>query len=272
MSFHGARVLSFESRRANEIAGLIRISGGQPFVAPALVEVPLEKNQQAFDFADRLYAGKFDMMILLTGVGTRLLGNVLGTREPENRFRDALRQLTVVARGPKPSAVLREWNVPVTVSVPEPNTWREILAAIEDRPEREVAIQEYGRTNRELIAGLKAQGRNVTTVPVYQWQLPADTSPLTHALRDLTEGNFEAALFTTGVQIDHVVEFAARTGQAENVLAALRKIFVASVGPDTTEALRSHAIEPSFEPSHPKMGVLVQEAARAFAEKRSVGV
>src|ERR1700748_2010669 len=124
MSFAGARVLSFESRRATEMAELIRINGGVPFVAPSLVEAPLEENGQAFAFADRLYAGQFDMVIFLTGVGTRLLSRVLATREPEERFADALRGVTVVARGPKPTAVLREWKVPVTVSVPEPNTWR----------------------------------------------------------------------------------------------------------------------------------------------------
>ena len=74
MSFGRANVLAFESRRANEIGELIRINGGEPFVAPAVVEVPLEINDQAFRFADRLYAGDFDMMIFLTGVGARVGG------------------------------------------------------------------------------------------------------------------------------------------------------------------------------------------------------
>ena len=38
-------------------------------------------------------------------------------------------------------AVLREWGIPATVMVPEPNTWREILAAIAGRPERKIVIQ-----------------------------------------------------------------------------------------------------------------------------------
>ena len=265
MSFNGARVLSFESRRAAEMAELIRINGGDPFVAPSLVEVPLEQNEQAFRFAERLYAGEFDMMIFLTGVGTRLLGRVLATRDAEERFPDALRKLTVVARGPKPSAVLREWKVPVTVSVPEPNTWRELLTEVQSRLERSVALQEYGRANPELLAGLKGQGRDVTPVPVYQWTLPDDTAPLAEALRDLLARKFGAVLFTTGVQIDHFLEFAARAGQSENAVAALRKAFVASVGPDCTEALQSHGITPALEPSHPKMGILVREAAEKFA-------
>jgi uroporphyrinogen-III synthase len=266
MSFAQARVLSFESRRAKEMAELIRINGGNPFVAPALVEVPLEQNELAFTFANRLYEGKFDMMIFLTGVGARLLHRVLATRDPEDRFREALRRLTIVARGPKPMAVLREWQVPIAISVPEPNTWRELLTAVESRPEKSVAVQEYGRTNNELIEGLTAQGRAVTLVPVYQWAIPSDTEPLSRALQDLLAGKFSVSLFTTGVQIEHFVDFAAERGQRDDAVNALRNTFIASIGPTCTESLRECGLTPALEPSHPKMGVLVREAAMAFAE------
>jgi uroporphyrinogen-III synthase len=269
MSFAGARVLSFESRRASEIKELIRINGGVPFVAPALQEVPLEQNTQAFQFADRLYAGEFDMMILLTGVGTRLLGRILATREPEELFPEALRKLCVVARGPKPTAVLREWKVPVTVSVPEPNTWRELLQATEERPEKLVAVQEYGRPNRELTEGLERQGRRVTTIPVYQWALPEDTRPLAEALDELLAGAYHVSLFTTGVQIEHFLEFANRSGRRDVATEALRRTFIGSIGPDCSEALRNSGLDPSFEPSHPKMGLLVREASEYYFQSRA---
>lgn len=265
MSYAGARVLSFESRRANEMAELIRINGGVPFVAPSLVEAPLEQNDQAFAFADRLYAGQFDMVIFLTGVGTRLLGRVLATREPEERFAEALRAVTVVARGPKPTGVLREWGVPVTVSVPEPNTWRELLIAVEPRTEKSVVVQEYGRPNEELLEGLRAQGREVRSVPVYQWRLPEDTGPLAEALEGLVAGRFPVTLFTTGVQIDHLLEFAERSHQRDAVIGALRQTLIASIGPDCSEALRSFGLEPAMEPGHSKMGILVREAAQHYA-------
>ncbi|MDQ2776535.1 MAG: uroporphyrinogen-III synthase [Acidobacteriota bacterium] len=267
MSFAGARVLSFESRRATEMAELIRINGGDAFVAPSLVEIPLERNEQVFEFAERLYAGEFDMAVFLTGVGTRLMGKVLTTRDPEERFLEALRKLAVVARGPKPSAVLREWKVPVSVSVPEPNTWRELLSSVESRPEKSVAVQEYGRANLELVEGLKAQGRTVTSVPVYQWALPTDTAPLEQALQDLLASNCNAVLFTTGVQIDHFLEFASQRNQRESAIEALRRTFVASIGPDCTEALRSYGLNPNFEPSHSKMGILVREAAETYSNR-----
>lgn len=260
-------MLSFESRRAKEIAELIRINGGEPFVAPALVEVPVEDNHEAFAFADRLYAGEFDMMIFLTGVGARLLHRTLASRDTGDRFLDALRRLTVVVRGPKPTAVLRELNVPVTVSVPEPNTWRELLAAVKSRPEKSIAVQEYGKTNRELIDGLTAQGRRVSTVAVYQWKLPTDTAPLQAALEDLLAGKFGVTLFTTGVQIEHFLEYAAQQGHGEAALNALRRTLIASIGPTCTESLKNCGLTPEVEPSHPKMGILVRETAARYAQK-----
>src|SRR5215472_13037798 len=108
MSFGGRRVLSLESRRAQEIEELIRKQGGEPFVAPSMRENPTSENDGTFQFAERLFAGEFDMMVLLTGVGTRQLNRLLASRYPETAFADALRRITVVARGPKPTAVLRE--------------------------------------------------------------------------------------------------------------------------------------------------------------------
>jgi uroporphyrinogen-III synthase len=46
---------------------------------------------------------------------------------------------------------------------------------------------------------------------------------------------------------------------------------IASIGPTTSEALRDQGLTPDFEPSHPKMGILVTELAqkaRAILESK----
>jgi uroporphyrinogen-III synthase len=268
MSFLQARVLCFESRREKEIAELVRINGGQPLVAPALREIPIERNSDAFAFADRLYGGEFEMVIFLTGVGARYLQKVLATREEAERLPAALRNVAVAVRGPKPMAVMREWNVPVAVQVPEPNTYRELLETLRDRPERSVALQEYGRTNHALVEGLRAQGRAVTTVPVYQWALPLDTQPLVRAVEGLLAGEFDVAIFTTGVQVDHLLQLADELGRRDRVIDSLRRTFLASIGPTCTESLESNGLTPDLEPSHPKMGILVREAANEYERRR----
>ncbi|HEV8040480.1 MAG TPA: uroporphyrinogen-III synthase [Bryobacteraceae bacterium] len=261
MPFDGLRVLSFESRRATEIAELIRRQGGDPFVAPSMREAPIENNPEAFAFAERLFRGEFEMMILLTGVGTRALDKVLAARYPPQAFADALRKITVVARGPKPLAALREMAVPVTVAVPEPNTWRELLAAIAARPERSIAIQEYGKSNPELLAGLRARGAEVTAVRVYQWDLPEDTAPLREAARRIGEGDADVVIFTTSIQLTHLFRIAAEAGVEKAVHNNLLRMVIASIGPTTTEALEEFGLLPDIVPSHPKMGFLVKETA-----------
>jgi len=264
MSFEGRQILSLESRRAKEMAQLIRNQQGEPFVAPSMREVPLDRNEEAFQFADKLFAGGFDMMVLLTGVGTRLLDQVLATRYPPGRFAEALRGLTVVARGPKPVAVLREMNITPDVVAPEPNTWHEVLASTAGRPERSIAVQEYGKSNPELLDGFRARGAEVSTVRVYQWDLPEDTAPLREAARRVAAGTFGAALFTTSIQVAHLFRMAAEEGLEAQVKDGLSKMMVASIGPTTSEALEEYGIRVDFEPSHPKMGVFVQEAGAAF--------
>ena len=262
MPFDGLRVLALESRRAAEIETLIRLQGGVPLVAPSMREVPLAQNAAALAFAEDLFQGKFDMLILLTGVGTRLLNLVIETRWAAGAFAEALRGITIVARGPKPMAVMREWGVPVAVAVPEPNTWREILAATEGRPEKRVAVQEYGRPSQELIDGLRARGVEVTSVPVYQWALPEDLGPLQEAARRLASGEIDVLLVTSSAQVEHLLNVAAELGLEDEIRRACGRVVIASIGPTTSETLAELGFRADFEPSHPKMGLLVNESAR----------
>jgi uroporphyrinogen-III synthase len=268
--FAGLKVLTLESRRAPEMAKLIANSGGQPVVAPSMREVPLESNTHAFEFADALMKERIDVVIFLTGVGTRALTRVVETVHPREKFVAALSRVAVVARGPKPVAALREMGVPITLTIPEPNTWREILHELDEsqllttRGSR-VAVQEYGVANPELLAGLAERGAQVTSVPVYEWMLPEDTAPLRAAIGALTRGEIDVALFTSSAQLRHLLQVAEEMRVKDAVLQALSKVLVVSIGPITSEELQKNGIAVDLEPSHPKMGFLVNEAAEQSA-------
>lgn len=275
----GFRVLSLESRRAAEMSKLIANYGGEAVVAPSMREVPLESNTEALAFARALAAGGFDMVIFLTGVGARALAKVVETAYPREQFAAALRKIPVIARGPKPVAVLTEWGVPATLTVPEPNTWRDLLRALDQKSEslplkgRRVALQEYGASNAELLRGLADRGAIVTRVPVYQWALPEDLGPLRAAIGAMARGEIDMVFFTTSVQVIHLMEVATQMNLESQLRRSLARTLIASIGPVTSEALREHGIQPDFEPTHPKMGFLVNEAAERgaglLAKKRS---
>lgn len=268
-TFGGLCVLSLETRRAQEIAKLIANYGGEPVVAPALREVPLDSNTQAIAFADALVRGEFDLVILLTGVGARALVGVVESVGKREVFLEALRRVPVVVRGPKPLAVLRELNVPAAIAVPEPNTWRELLRSLDDAAAEKriairgarVAVQEYGVANPELLAGLAGRGAKVVRVPVYQWALPENLAPLENAIRAISEGRLDVVLFTTSVQVTHLMRVAREMKLEIALRRGLEEMVIASIGPSTTESLRHHDLAPDLEPAHPKMGFLVELAA-----------
>src|SRR2546425_12037085 len=203
----------------------------------------------------------------MTGVGTRTLLDTLATRYPVSEIVRGLSKVPIIARGPKPVAVLREFQVPGTVMVPEPITWRELLQALDEYAcsflldGRRVAIQEYGVPNEKLIQELTGRGAQVLRVPVYRWALPEDLAPLLESLRAILEGRARVVLFTNAAQVEHVLRVASEKGFKERLFEKLRSSVVCSVGPTCSEALVANGITVDLEPEHPKMGNLVLEAA-----------
>jgi uroporphyrinogen-III synthase len=266
-SFNGLRVLSLESRRAKEVEKLIRTYGGEPIVVPSMREVGLESNHQALEFAKKLLEGSYDLVIFMTGVGVRAMLEIVQTRFDREEFLTALRNVKVAARGAKPASVLRELKIPIDVTSEEPSTWHEVLQAIDaaygdSLRQMRVAVQEYGASNPELLAELSCRSRELTKVPVYQWALPEDLQPLRECVLGLLNGVIDVVLFMTAVQIIHLFRVAEQMGVHEQLREALRKTVVLSIGPTTSEELEYYGIEPDFEPSRPKMGFLVNEAAQ----------
>jgi uroporphyrinogen-III synthase len=266
-SFNGLSVLALESRRAREIAKLIENLGGVPIVAPSVREVALDSNHEAVEFARNLATGLVDMVIFTTGAGVRALASALEGICSRAELARLLNDVVIVARGPKPTAALKELGVSVDFIVPEPNTWRELLAILDQNKDhfpvagRRVAVQEYGVTNPELSAGLTERGATVTLVNVYQWALPEDLAPLQQAIESIIRGDVHVLLVASSVQIRHLFEVAEQMKKADAMQEALSRLVIVSVGPLTSEELRGRGLSVDIECTRPKMGFLVQEAA-----------
>ncbi len=268
-NFDGLKVTAFESRRAKEIEKLIRYHGGVARVAPSMREIPLSQSTQALKFAKNLLAGEFDIVILMTGVGTRTLLKAVSTKYPEKEFIKALRKTTIVARGPKPVAALREMKLKPNVTVPEPNTWRDILITLDSElllKGKRVAVQEYGIPNKEFISSLRKKGARVSAVPIYKWALPEDLQPLRDAIKSIKNSKEDITIFTSSQQIYHLFEIASQDGSQDELKEGFKKIVIASIGPTTSETLNRFGITADYEPDSPKMGNLIREVARAGKE------
>jgi len=261
------RVISFESRRAKEIEALIQKEGGIPFVAPSLREIPLEQNSQVFEFGRKLFSGEIEILILQTGVGTRFLIEILKTKHQLEEIRTQLKSIILVARGPKPIAALAQIQLKPNMSVPEPNTWHEIVTALEQKNlirSHRIAIQEYGTPNEALTAALKEKGAQVLVVAVYRWELPENLEPLKTAIQKIAEGKADVLLWTSAQQLVHVLQVARELGQEDAFRQGAKKAIIASIGPIASEALVRNGFPVDFEPSHPKMPMLIKELAENF--------
>ncbi len=267
LDFGGRGVVAFESRMADIMAQNILRKSGRPVVAPSMQEIPLDKNPEAFAFGEKIFGGQIEVLIFMTGVGFRMLVEALSTKFPRERILQEFSRRTIVARGPKPVQALREAGIQATITVPEPNTYFEILETLDlskksvDLKGKTVAVQEYGVSSPELLDGLKKRGASVVRVPVYRWALPDDTGPLLNAIDELVQGKVDFTLFTNAQQVRNVLQVAAEKGMEKKLIEAFKKTVVASVGPTCSEALKECGIPVDFEPTHPKLGHLVSETA-----------
>ena len=263
------RIAAFESRRAAEIRNMIERAGATAFVSPSMREVPVEKDRPAIDFANRLITGQVDVVIFLTGVGVKHLVERINRHVPRQRFLDSLSDVHSVVRGPKPLAALKELGITPSFRVPEPNTWREILATLDDElpvANLVVGVVEYGLPNISLTAGLEARGATVESVTIYRWDLPEDIKPLEENILRMVEGDIDLAMFTSAQQVVHLLQHAEKMKLAAALRDSLRSILIASIGPTTSEMLRSRGLSVDFQPSHAKMGHLVTEVMSVSEE------
>jgi uroporphyrinogen decarboxylase len=166
-----------------------------------------------------------------------------------------------------------------SLRVPEPNTWREILATLDAQlpvANHVVGVLEYGVPNVSLTAGLEARGAKVESVACYRWDLPEDIEPLQENIRRLVDGKIDLAMFTSAQQVVHLLQVAAEMRLESALRDGLRNVIIASIGPTTSEMIRASNLSVDFEPSHGKMGHLVTETLAAasglLAKKRGVAV
>jgi len=246
---------------------LIERHGAVATIVPSMREVPLDSNPEVFAFAESLLAGRVDVLVFLTGVGATTLLEVVETRCARETFLDALRRVTIAVRGPKPVAVLRGWDVPIAIRAAEPNTWRELVSALDTAGAvagKRIAVQEYGRPNTQLYEELRRRGAAVEPVSVYRWMLPEDLGPLRAAIRDTLDGRFDVLLFTSAHQLDCVLEVAEASGVKEAWLAAAaRCCVIGSIGPTASETIRESGLPVDVEASPTRMGHLVRAALEA---------
>lgn len=264
MSIKGACIALLEARMSSEMADLIRRYEGEPYCVPAVREVSIESRQEVSVFIDHLAHSSIHTVVFFTGVGVMTLLHEAELLGRLSELLTALRGVTVVSRGPKPAAVLRRNAIPVAMNAMEPYTTEELLAIMKplQLAGTGIAIVHYGERNALLAQALRDQGAWLEELCLYEWHLPEDVRPLQHLIYRIIDGQVDAVVFTSQIQVRHLFLVAENLATRHELTQALNtRTIVASIGPTCTAVLQNFAVPPRVMPEHPKMGHLVKALA-----------
>ncbi|MBT6176224.1 MAG: uroporphyrinogen-III synthase [Deltaproteobacteria bacterium] len=272
----GLRIASFESRHSSNMAKLLEKRGATPLQAPSLQEVPYQDHTDAIAFGEVLLAGNCSCLIVMTGVGTKILIEAMSTRWPQELIVAALSKATIISRGPKPVATLKQYGLKPLLVADPPNTWEKVLELLDDQwpiSQKRIHVQEYGARNQAFIDELKKRQADVCPIPIYGWQLPDDTGPLQIAIHEIIQGKVDCMVFTSSHQISNLMHVANEIGQESSLRHAMERVIIASIGPVTGAAIRKQGFTVDIVPEKHKMGHLVKaisdEAPERIAHKKS---
>ena len=253
----------------SEMGALIERNGGIPYPAPVMQEVHRGDTPEVMQLVADICAGRLHVMVFQTGVGTKALFDSAASQGREAETLEALASMTVIARSPKPAAVLRRYKVRIDHMPPEPFTSADLLAAIEelDLKGKDVAVQAYGGPNNLLVQTLKERGATAREVSLYTWGLAEDVAPVLGLIEALEGGQIDALAFTSRIQVDNLLSIAGQAGREKSLRHVLDQgdVILASVGPICTERMLQAGFRVDVEPDHPHMGNLIL----ALAERLS---
>lgn len=259
-----SRVVLLEARMETELANLARRHGLEPVSVPALREETADCAGEISEIIDALSRGDVDYIIFQTGVGAATLLDEAEKLNRRDELTESLKKTRIVARGPKPTAVLARCGLRPAISAREPFTTAELIDAMRpfDIADKNVALLHYGEPNLSLAESLAHRGARLRQLLLYEWRLPADTSRLIRLIDELIDHHYTAIAFTSQIQARHLFHLAAKAGKEDQLRAALEEIVVASIGPTCTAALSNLGVRPRVEPERPKMGPLILAVAQ----------
>lgn len=258
----GRKIALLESRKAADIAAMVQRFGGTPICVPSVREVL--RDTDLGPLLTRLTGGGFDIVVSLTAAASDALFSEATRHNVLDEVIAALKHTTLACRGPKPMLSLKRRGLTPQIVTGKPHTIDELLEALSavDVHGANILLLHYGEHSDVLSTALVGRGAHVEDLCLYDWALPEDLEPLETLVRDTLAGRIDAMLFTSQIQLRHLMQVATTIELNTPLTVALREhVIVGSVGPVCSRALRAVGIVPDVMPQSPNGPSLIQAVA-----------
>jgi uroporphyrinogen-III synthase len=249
LPLEGKTVALAEGRQLEDLVRLLEKEGATTLRCPMLAILDAADAKPIVAWLKELVAGKFHVVVLLTGEGLRRLVGFAERAGIKDDVVAALGKVSLVTRGPKPGQALKEIGLKPTLVAAAPTTdgvittlKRETLA------KRTVGVQLYSESNPPLTDFLSASGATVRTVQPYVYAPAADADRVADLIQRAANGAVDAIVFTSSPQVDRLFEVAAERNLQDAWKRALDRVKIASVGPVVSDTLRQRGARADIQP------------------------
>jgi uroporphyrinogen-III synthase len=232
-----------EGRQLEELAQLLEKEGAIPLRCPLISILDAADAAPVLAWLDNLIAGRFDLLVLMTGEALRRLLGFAERSQRREAFVAALARTSIITRGPKPVRALKDIGLAPTWIAEAPTT-AGVIATLRGQAlqGKAVALTLYGEPNPVLEQFLTDSGATVQTVMPYIYAPATDAARVVEVLRRMANGEVQFILFTSSPQVERLFEIAEQQQSLPLLQQAFERTPVAAVGPLVADTLRQRQV------------------------------
>jgi uroporphyrinogen-III synthase len=282
MSLRGITVAITSSRRASELAEIVRKFGGIPYIAPTIgIKNNSQLNSECNHFIETISNESMHFFIFMTGVGVFNLFQNLQKLHKLDTVIEKLHDTIVIARSNKPKMELRKFGIK-THFVPNINTIDGISNLLKrfDVKNKNIGILWHGDSSSSFKKKLVSFGANVFDFSSYSYSarleqtnasmleemgydyVAPNEEKIKMLIENIMKGMIDSITFTSPPAVKEFFEFAKRNNKFNSLKDKLNSnVLVVSVGPSTSKMLARFYVPADIMPTSYRMGPMIKELA-----------
>jgi uroporphyrinogen-III synthase len=246
-------------RRSDEQIELLRRRGAQVVHGPTIRTLPLDAEEALRSATEQVIVRPPDVVIANTGIGMRNWFGAADSWGIGDALLGALREATILSRGPKASGAVYQAGLPVSARADSERLSEVVALAVESGVDgKRVAFQRHGDEAPEVLDRLRDAGAIVVEVPVYAWKVPDDHRPVLRLIAAAIEGRLHAITFTSAPAIRNLTAIATEHELTDALIDACnRRVAVCCVGPVCAAAAVDEGFTDPVVPDKARLGPMI---------------